>query len=203
MHPNPVFHTKQAKENLAFARDRGFGVLAVDGPLLAHIPFVVTEDSQKVELHLMRSNPIARVKPDPQAVIAVSGPDAYVSPDWYDTLDQVPTWNYVAVHLRGRLERLPDQALRPLLDRLSLEFESRMAPKQPWQSNKMTPDALERMLRMIVPFQLHIEDIQGTWKLGQNKPKQARNGAAAGIDSFGIGSNVHNIAALMRDNSGE
>jgi len=64
-----------------------------------------------VHAHLVRSNPIAQClrAGERKAVLAVSGPDAYVSPDWYARMpDQVPTWNYVAVHLRGT--RRPNSA---------------------------------------------------------------------------------------------
>ena len=109
MHPNPIFHTESAERNLAFARARAFGVLAVngaDGPMMAHVPFLIDEDGAQLHLHLVRSNPIARALKAPmQARSAVSGADGYISPDWYGVPDQVPTWNYVAVHLTGVLER--------------------------------------------------------------------------------------------------
>ena len=80
MHPNPAFWGESAARTLAFARERAFGTLAVNadgGPVLSHIPFVL--DGEAVDLHLVRSNPILRALPAP-AVIAVAGPDAYVSP---------------------------------------------------------------------------------------------------------------------------
>ena len=102
------------------------------------------------------------------------GPDGYVSPDWYGIGDQVPTWNYVAVHLRGTLDLLPQESLRGHLDRLSAAFEGRLLPKPPWKTDKLSADVLERFLRMIVPCRMTIGDVQGTWKLGQNKTAGAR-----------------------------
>ncbi|WP_420012311.1 FMN-binding negative transcriptional regulator [Tateyamaria sp.] len=115
MHPNPIFHTQTVDRNIIFARERAFGALAVngaDGPLLAHVPVLVDETGSFVDIHLVRSNPIARaLKAPAQAKIAISGPDSYISPDWYDVPDQVPTWNYVAGHLTGTLERLPQEQM--------------------------------------------------------------------------------------------
>ena len=123
MHPNPIFHDADTAMNLNFARERGFGVLAVngpDGPMLSHVPFLLNEEGDSVDLHLVRSNPIARALKVPLKVkIAVTGGDSYVSPDWYEVPDQVPTWNYLAVTLRGSLNALPDDALRDVLDGLS------------------------------------------------------------------------------------
>ena len=199
MHPNPAFRKTPHARNLAFVRDRAFGTLAVtagDGPLLSHIPLALSADGQTADLHLVRSNPILRVLPC-AAVIAVQGPDAYVSPDWYEVPDQVPTWNYVAVHLRGHLEALPQEAMRDMLDRQSAHFEDQLQPKAPWTTSKMTPDVLERMMRQIVPCRLTIASVEATWKLGQNKPDTVRVAAAQRIRNSGIGQEVGQLAALM------
>ena len=69
MHPNQVYHTADMAQNLNFARDRGFGVLAVgdDGvPLISHVPIVVADDGKSLDLHLVRSNPIARALKTPE-----------------------------------------------------------------------------------------------------------------------------------------
>ncbi|WP_158965450.1 FMN-binding negative transcriptional regulator [Chachezhania sediminis] len=201
MHPNPIYRTAEDTQNLAFARDRGFGMLAVsdpDGgvPLLSHVPFCVSEDGTALELHLVRSNPIARrVTASQPARIAVQGPEAYISPDWYGMEDQVPTWNYVAVHVDGVLERMPDDSLRGVLDRLSAEFENRLAPKTPWTLAKTDPEATAKLMRMIVPYRLTVTAIDGTWKLTQNKPDAARLGAADGVEANGAAE----LAVLMRD----
>ena len=199
MHQNPAFRKTPEDETLAFIRARSFGTLAVNaegGPLLSHVPFLLSEDGAKADLHLMRSNPILRLS-EPDAVIAVTGPDAYISPDWYGVADQVPTWNYVAAHLRGRLTRLPDRDMHDMLDRQSAGFEVRLLPKTPWTTAKMTPEVLQRMMRMIVPCRLLIEDIQATWKLGQNKTPDARRSAADRITT-GVGNELSALADLMR-----
>ncbi len=197
MHPNPAFRQTPAGDNLAFARSRGFGILSVngtDGPVAAHLPFLLADDGSQADLHLARSNPIARAALPAPALIAVSGPDAYISPDWYGLPDQVPTWNYVAVHLRGTLHPMPPETLRPHADALSARFEADLAPKPPWVSSKMGEGVIERMMRMILPFRLHVSAVDGTWKLNQNKPPEARLSAAAALDAQGASA----LAALMR-----
>lgn len=200
MHPNPAFRAVQRARNLAFAAERAFGILAVNapaGPLMAHVPFVPDAGGTAADLHLVRSNPLLAALDAPcPAVLAVSGPDGYVSPDWYGLPDQVPTWNYVAVHLRGRLERLPQDALPALLDRQSAAFEARLAPKAPWMPEKMSADVRERMMRAIVPCRLHLEEVSGTWKLNQNKDDAARLGAAKAVTG-GFGQELASLAALM------
>jgi transcriptional regulator len=147
----------------------------------------------------MRSNPVLRALDGPRpAVLAVSGPDGYVSPDWYGLADQVPTWNYVAVHLRGTLEALDAGALGPMLDRLSAAFEDRLAPKPAWTADKMDPGAMARMMRSIVPLRLIVASVEGTWKLNQNKPAAARLAAAGHVAASATGSATAALAALMR-----
>lgn len=201
MHPNSAFRGRPDTANLDFARERGFGQLSVNGnagPLAAHVPFVIEPDGSAVLLHLVRSNPIvaALERPVP-ALLAVSGPDGYISPDWYGLEDQAPTWNYVAVHLRGALERLPDARLEAVLDGLSEIFECRLAPKSPWRMTKMDASVRARMMRAIVPVRLAIETIDGTWKLGQNKPEAARSRAAEAVPE-GVGHELEALSALMR-----
>lgn len=202
MHPNPAFRKVPADESLAFARQRGFGTLCIngqDGPLLAHVPFLTSENGDLCALiHLARSNAIARSALPAPAVLAVTGPESYISPDWYGADDQVPTWNYVAVHLRGRFEPLPPETLQPMVDDLSAIFESRLLPKKPWTSAKMSDGVMERMLRMILPFRLVIEGVEGTWKLGQNKTPEQRAGAVAGLNTWAELSPRAELARLMQ-----
>ena len=204
MHPNPAFRGETREDHLRFARERAFGTLAVNAdpaPLLSHVPFLLDETGDTADLHLVRSNPIARLGSTP-GVISVTGPDGYVSPDWYGVSDQVPTWNYVAVHLRGRLEPLPHDTMRDMLDRQSAHFEDQLAPKAPWKTEKMTPEVLDRMMRQILPFRLHIEEVNGTWKLNQNKDDPVRL-RAAGLIETGQGMELAALADLMRDVPGK
>ena len=126
--------------------------------------------------------------------LIVEGPEGYISPDWYGAEDQVPTWNYAAVHVLGRAALTSEEGFRDLLDRLSAHFEARLLPKKPWTSNKMSDGVMERMMRGIVPCRLDIREVQSTWKLGQNKPESARLGAADGLEGQGHAA----LAALMR-----
>ncbi|SHG69931.1 FMN-binding negative transcriptional regulator [Marivita hallyeonensis] len=202
MHPNPTFHSQDHLKDIALVRDRGFGTLVINGdpvPNLAHVPILISEDGTEVLIHLVRANPIARALKVPlPARIAVSGPDGYISPDWYGVADQVPTWNYVAVQITGTLERLPQDEMRRVLDTQSAFYEARLAPKTPWTTDKMTPEVLEKMMRMIVPCRMAVADISATWKLGQNKDEAARLGAARALTA-GIGTELDALSALMTE----
>lgn len=205
MHPNNSFRKPNKQTNIQFSRARSFGVLTVNGktvPLLSHIPFQLSEDGCYLEAHLVRSNPIARLlalgqEVSQDAVMIVSGGDAYISPDWYEVENQVPTWNYVAVHIGGKLKLLQQDELRGILERLSKNMEDRLLPKPPWKLDKLDDEFFSKMSRQIVPIALNVSDIEGTWKLSQNKSSEARAGAIKGVHGAQIGCEVDEIAELM------
>lgn len=210
MHPNPIYRTASREQNLSFAAETGFATFMLsseDGaPLAAQAPFVIIEN--RIELHLMRSNPVARaLKDGPRPARAViTGPHGYVSPDWYGLPDQVPTWNYVSVHVTGALALRPAAEMPGLLDRLSETYEARLAPKPAWTSDKVNPDQMDRLMRSILPLRMEIGTVEGTWKLAQNKTEAARLRAAAGLEAGleaghgmrGAGAELPQLAAMMR-----
>ncbi|MBY8974733.1 FMN-binding negative transcriptional regulator [Rhodobacteraceae bacterium NNCM2] len=202
MHPNPAFRKTEEETARAFAAERGFGIVTVAGPegvMAAHVPFVLR--GSRIEAHMVRSNPIARHLRDgpAEALLIVSGPDAYISPDWYGEEDKVPTWNYVAVDLRGTLSLAPEETLAGHLERLSAQFEGKL-PKPPWTHHKMTPGVFEKMMRQILPVTMEVTGIDSTFKLNQNRTASARQGAAAMLATGTTpGMETAALARLMRE----
>ncbi|OAN51722.1 FMN-binding negative transcriptional regulator [Sphingobium sp. TCM1] len=180
----------------AFVAQTGFGLLCAAGPdrlHAVHLP-IVWLDERRIGLHLHRANPIVRHLDEGEALIVVTGPHAYVSPDWYGLPDKVPTWNYLAVELRGPMVRLDHDATVAQVDALSAEQEGRVAPKPAWTRDKMTEGLFERTLTGLVGFEMRVAAMHGTAKLGQDKPDAARAGVADALAAAGD----HAIAALMR-----
>ncbi|RPI85194.1 MAG: FMN-binding negative transcriptional regulator, partial [Planctomycetaceae bacterium] len=101
-----------------------------------------------------------------------SGPHAYVSPGWYESAPAVPTWNYTAVHVSGRVEAISDpDELWGIVGRLVARHEARRPA--PWS---LTDDAefARRLLPQIVGLRLKIDRIEGKSKLSQNRPLEQR-----------------------------
>lgn len=204
MHPNRIYRKESRESNIAFVQSRNFGVLALNGPatpLVSHIPFLLSECGSYVEAHLVRTNPIVPLlEQGPcEAKLIVSGGDSYISPDWYELEDRVPTWNYVAAHLAGRLQLLESGKLVDILDRLSARFEDQLLPKSPWTLAKLTDDTLQKFTRAIVPIALSVDSIEATWKLDQNKPASARASAAGAAAGANIGVEVEWLCDRMLD----
>lgn len=180
MHPAASFRPEGREALLAHLASHPFvAVFAVTeaGPRVAHSPAVVRTGGGGLALdfHLSRSNALTATFAAGAPALAVSqGPDAYVSPDWYELADQVPTWNYVAVEAEGDVSPLDEAGLVALLDDLSAQEEARLAPKPPWTRGKMSPGRFEAMLRGIQGFRLQVRRLEGTFKLSQNKPPGER-----------------------------
>jgi transcriptional regulator len=175
MYTRPFFEPDRAA-SLAFADARGFGtVCAYDGgkPVASSLPFYLSygdDGTPHALFHVARQNALATLADGKSSwLIAVNGADAYVSPDWYASPDQVPTWLYQAVHLTGTVRRLSDHELGPHLDALSAKFEGWLMPKPPWLSSKMTAGRLDAMKKAIVGLVMTVEEIEGSFKLNQHK----------------------------------
>ena len=192
MHPNRAFAWEDEEAMLAFLADIAFCTICLDGPIVAHAPVVVA-GPDRLQFHLSRGNRAAAAMEGRSAIVSCLGPDAYVSPDWYGTPDQVPTWNYLAVEAEGPLRRLDGVELAELLDALSAAHEARLAPKPQWTRAKMSPGRFEAMLNAIVGFELRVENLRGTRKLGQHKKPAEQAGAVEGLASINPA-----MAALMR-----
>jgi transcriptional regulator len=130
-------------------------------------------------------------------LLAVNGADAYVSPDWYVSPDQVPTWLYQVVHLSGPVRAMSGDELAEQIETLSAKFEERLLPKKPWLSSKMTAGRLEALKKAIVGLEMTVEEVEGSFKLSQHKSETdfaaIRGSLAAQADA-----GAQQIAHLMR-----
>jgi len=197
MHPARPFRVEDRETLLAFLREHPFVTLAasVGGrPMVAQAPIVVREmhDELVIDFHLSRGNILApHLVQGFRAVMLATGEDAYVSPDWYESADQVPTWNYLSVEAEGSVAVLNDAELIAQLDSLSEQEEARLAPKPLWTRHKMAPGKFEALLRGIIGGRLFVDRLEGTFKLSQNKSAADRLGAAKGLGK-------HPLAKMMR-----
>jgi transcriptional regulator len=190
--------------SLAFAEARGFALAcAWDGskPVASPLPFYLTfagDGTPHAAFHVARHNPLVKLADGTSSwLLAVSGADAYVSPDWFVSPDQVPTWLYQVVHLTGTVRTLSDDELAEQIETLSAKFEARLLPKKPWLSSKMTAGRLEALKKAIVGLTMTVENIEGSFKLNQHK-SDADYTALAGALATQPDADAHVIAGLMR-----
>jgi transcriptional regulator len=203
MHIPPPFRTSRS-DCLALAGRRGFGlVCAHDGqlPVVSWLPFHITyagNGTPDVTFHVARPNPLASPSLRNQNwLVAISDADAYVSPRWYASPQQVPTWLYKAVNLSGPVRELSDAELVQHLDLLAAGFEQSVAPQPPWTVDEIAAGRRAALMGAIVGLSMSVTHVEGSFKLNQHKSDAdhlAVTTALAGQDDPG----ARTIAADMR-----
>ena len=175
MYTPPMFKSDRAA-SLAFAEARGFGtVCAWDGdkPIASSLPFYLTsadDGTPRAAFHVARHNPLAKLADGTSSwLMAVNGADAYVSPDWYASPDQVPTWLYQAVHLTGTVRPCPTTNSARISTRSAPSSKTGWRRNRPGLSSKMTAGRLDAMKKAIVGLVMTVEEIEGSFKLNQHK----------------------------------
>jgi len=196
MHPNPLFRSEDRALLETLLNEVGFGMVFTttpDGPRVAHTPLLSTNRGG-VQFHLARGNGMTRWLDGATALITVNGPDAYISPRWYADRATVPTWDYVALELEGRVRRMDSAGLEGLLHALILRHEARVEG-EPWRADETPPEMWRKLLGGIVGFELEVLAWRPTIKLSQNKSAEERAAIAAGLDQSGAPA----LAQLIRD----
>ena len=157
---------------LEFIRQNSFGILVTNtsGKMLAtHIPLELSEDGQKLHGHISRANPQGKDFTHGEEVMAIfNGPHAYISSSWYNH-ENVPTWNYMAAHVYGTIAIIEAEKLLASLSQLVDKYES--ASEKPVSVEKMSREYLERQVRGIIGFEIHISRMEAAYKLSQNRDK--------------------------------
>ncbi len=169
--PKP-YEVKDSKLLLSFIRANPFAILIgvkERTPIATHIPFVVIEDGDSLRLlaHVSRANEQWKWLEENNLVI-FAGPHAYVSPKHYEKEENVPTWNYAAVHAYG-----PAQILDSMEDRRKAVEELIRATEADYfsQWNALQSTYQNNMLKAIVAFEIKVNRLEGKFKLSQNKTR--------------------------------
>jgi len=195
MHPNPLFRSEDRALLETLIDEIGFGMVFLttpDGPRVAHTPLLSTGDGA-VQFHLSRGNALTRWLHGANALVTVNGPDAYVSPRWYADRATVPTWDYVALELEGRVRRMDRDGLDALLYALIDKHEGRLGGER-WTADETPRPLWDKLLGGIVGFELEVLAWRPTLKLSQKKLPGERETIAAGLEAAGSPA----LAQLMR-----
>lgn len=201
MHMPPIFRNEDPREALAFIEAHPFATLAVngdEGPVTALVPLVMDETGETLLGHVARINPFWKAaQADGKAVAVFKGADAYISPSSYPSKAEhgraVPTWNYIAVEMRGTLVVETDaDAMQPYLTALTDKMESHR--ELPWQVSDAPDGYISKLSRAIVGFQLNVNDITYVKKLSQNKSPGDKAGVVQSLESSG--KNLERLVAL-------
>lgn len=159
-------------------------VTAAPSIRITHIPVLVDRTAGPygtIRGHISRQNPqSATFTRQDAAVIAFRGPHSYISPAWYHTTQAVPTWNFGMVHASGKLKAIEDTTtLHGLLAQLIHKFESYEGTS--YDFAKLPDSYVNGMISGIIGFEMEIENLEGKFKLGQDRSEADRQGILKGL----------------------
>ena len=144
-------------------------------PFVTHLPMIIRDGAESlvIEGHMARANPHWQyLEKSPAALIVFAGPHAYVSPSLYESKENVPTWNYIAVHAYGAVKIIHDLSVKhKAQERLIDALEPAYQP----QFEQLNANYLHGRMSAIVAFEMPVERLEGKFKLSQNRPMVDRH----------------------------
>jgi transcriptional regulator len=181
-----------------------FGMLLTSGeggaPMIAHLPFLLDRargPRGTLTVHVARANPMRGALETGAPVLAVfRGPHGYVSPGWYTSRDEVPTWNYAVVHAHGAPRLLDGAELLASLAGLAAVHER--GQPEPWTLADLTGETMDRLFPAIAGFAVEISAIEAKLKLSQNRRPADREGALRGLRARGASDDAALVELMMR-----
>lgn len=195
--PEPFIQNDEEKTR-QLVDSHPFGLLVTTGhrglPVASHIPFLNREIEGEWVLqgHVARPNEQSgHIRRGAWALAVFQGPHAYVSPTWYET-PGVPTWNYAAVHVYGRLREVAGEGARSIIEHLAGRFEGD-------GPGAWVPAYPDTMLNGIVCFAMTELAVQSKSKMSQNRPDSDRKGVIEALGASGDPGSG-GVCRLMRDN---
>ncbi|WP_350285374.1 FMN-binding negative transcriptional regulator [uncultured Croceitalea sp.] len=174
MYTPQSYKNEDLKEVKQFLKENSFGMLIsqVNGkPWATHIPLELDVDEAGNDVlisHMAKANQQWKTfKPNEEVLCIFNGPHAYISSSWYKE-EEVPTWNYIAVHVYGKIQILDEKAVLQSMHKLVQKYEQHS--KNPISLDNMSEKTL-RQVKGVVGFKIEITDIQATYKLSQGRPE--------------------------------
>lgn len=189
-----------AGEAWQIVEEAPFGLIVThgaDGLRASHTP-LLREGENALVGHLAKANPQCRDLDSARALCVFSGVHTHISPTWYEAAPAVPTWDYVAAQLSGTVELLREpEAVEALLADMSRRFESGTG----WFLDDQPASYRNAMLRGVVAFRIHVETIEASHKLSQNRSEADRRGIVEGLRARAQGDDLA-IADRIRIGAG-
>jgi transcriptional regulator len=173
-----MYVPKQFRNNDAstindFIRHHGFGILVSQSGnrmVATHIPLELSEDETKLTGHIAKANPQWKnFDNNAEVMIIFPGPHAYVSSSWYDH-ENVPTWDYIAVHVYGKIKIIEGEVLYSALKQLMDKYER--TSEHPVSVEKMSPEYVRQSIKGLVGFEINITSTEASYKLSQNRDQK-------------------------------
>jgi len=173
MYVNSINRWEDEPEIISFIQKNAFATLITQEsgrPLATHLPFVLDQNESGKAIisgHIAKANAQWKTIPEQGEVLVMfQGPHAYISSSWYNH-ENVPTWNYLAVHVYGKIRLIEGEELLNHLKKLVNTYEEDRPNRVSVEG--MSGAYLESQIRALVGFEIQITEVQASAKLSQNR----------------------------------
>ncbi|MGH2319543.1 FMN-binding negative transcriptional regulator [Planococcus sp. SE5232] len=166
------FKVSDFEEIREFVQQNSFGTLITTKkgkPIATHLPLQLIKEGKEFFItgHMAYGNPQWRTFEACEDVLVMfQGPHAYISSSWYEQ-ENVPTWNYQAVHIYGTAQLLTEDELKQDLTSLMEKHEGHRENPVLWDT--LSSSLLEKELKGIVGFKIPVREVQAAYKMSQNR----------------------------------
>ena len=203
MRQNPSFSLADPAAIKQLIRDNPWATIVSDtaeGLVASHYPVVVDEDRAELSIltHVGRPDDLVHELGQHELLVVIQGPHGYISPSWYDANPAVPTWNFVAAHLRGVPEILSPEENFAVLGRLVDHFEDRVPEPRRMLGTPADAAYAERLQSGTVGMRLTPTSVTAKAKLSQNRPVHIVDSVIEHLEGDGPYAQPA-LAALMRE----
>ncbi|SFG15489.1 FMN-binding negative transcriptional regulator [Sporolactobacillus nakayamae] len=141
-------------------------------PYATHLPLILDREHGLLYGHFARANGQWKDSADQEVLAVFQGPHCYISPTWYETNQAVPTWNYVSVHVYGKVEMLRDpDEIMDVMKKMITNYEG---VHEKYQMDELPTQMIDGLLKGIVAFQMRIDRMEGACKLSQHNSSERR-----------------------------
>ncbi|MCG7342584.1 FMN-binding negative transcriptional regulator [Sporosarcina sp. ACRSL] len=170
------FKVSSVDEVWDFIQENSFGILITTEkgkPIATHLPLQLMKEGETYFLtgHMANANPQWKTLEDENVLVIFQGPHAYISSSWYDH-ENVPTWNYQAVHVYGAASVLSEEELEKDLAFLLQKYEHHREGAVLWET---LSTQTKKQIKGIVGFKIKVQEVQAAYKLSQNRNDEDYN----------------------------
>lgn len=178
MYKFPYFTEEDNDKVIAFMKENSFAVITGFGeqyPVASHIP-VAVEMNEEGRLflygHLMKNTDHHKAFEKNENVLVVfNGPHTYVSASWYSNPQSASTWNYLAVHAKGKIKFTDEEGTYRAIEAVTNKYEGTESAAA---FHKMPKEYITKMMKAIVGFSIEVESFENIFKLSQNQSAENR-----------------------------
>ncbi|MCZ2722561.1 FMN-binding negative transcriptional regulator [Marinomonas sp. 15G1-11] len=184
------FQVTDLEEVHRFIERYGFGIILSDSLEGTHLPFILEKNEGEfgtLYCHFARANPHWQILAEKMTLVVFHGPHAYISPTWYQGKPNVPTWNYTAVHVYGRLSVLAEADVVGVMEKTVKKYEPEV-----WSDQAVMPEEYrEKLQKAIVACKITLTKVEAQYKLGQHRKTEDQQGVTDALSRL---SDIDSIA---------